>query len=97
MLKKNGKYGVINNKGIELVSFDYDEIEADKTYNTTTYSKDAGYIVKKRTSDGYKYGYIDNNWENVLDAEYTDIKRILDIDSKDIYLIVAKDRSIWRI
>ena len=91
LAKKDGKFGVINNKGVELISFDYDEIEADKTYNTTTFSKDAGYIVKKTTSDGYKYGYINSNWETVLDAEYTSVSRILDIDSKDAYLIVAKE------
>ncbi len=91
LANKDGKYGVINNKGVELISFEYDDIEADKFYDTNTHSKNAGYIVKKTTSEGYKYGYVNSNWETILNAEYTSVSRILDIDSKDVYLIVAKE------
>ncbi len=90
LAKKNGKYGVINNKGIELIPFEYDEIEADKYYIDNGYSK-SGYIVKNTTKEGYRYGYIDSNWKVLLETEYTNISRILNIESDDIYLIVAKN------
>lgn len=90
LAKKNGKYGVINNKGVELIPFEYDEIEADKYYKDNGYSK-SGYIVRKTTEEGYRYGYINSNWDKLLDTEYSSISRILDIEKDDIYLIVAKD------
>ena len=90
LAKRNGKYGVINNKGKELIDFEYDEIEADKYYTDNGYSK-SGYIVKTTTDDGYRYGYISSNWKTVLDTEYTSISRILEIESNDIYLIVARN------
>lgn len=90
LAKQDGKYGVINNKGKELIAFEYDEIEADKYYSDGGYSK-SGYIVKTTTSEGYMYGYISSNWKVMLDAEYTSVSRILDIEENDIYLIVAKN------
>lgn len=90
LAKKDGKYGVINNKGVELIPFEYEEIEADKYYSNGNYSN-SGYIVKRTTSEGYRYGYISSNWKVILDTEYTSISRILDIDSSDIYLIAAKN------
>ena len=88
--KKDGKYGVINNKGTILIPFDYDDIEGDKYYRNKSY-KDSGYIIKKTTSNGYRYGYIDSKWKKIVDTEYTSISRILDIDSDDIYLIISKN------
>jgi len=90
LAKKDGKYGVINNKGVELITFDYEEIQADKYYEDNSYSK-SGYIVKKTTNEGYRYGYIDSNYKMLLNTQYTDIRRILDIDSNDTYLIVAQN------
>ena len=89
LAKKDGKYGVINNKGKELIPFEYAEIEADKYYRNGNY-KESGYIVKKTTGNGYRYGYIDSEWRILLDAEYTNLSRVLEIDSNDIYLIASK-------
>lgn len=90
LAKKDGKYGVINNKGKELIDFEYEEIEADKYYSDNGYSK-SGYIVKVTTDDGYRYGYINSEWKQVLNTEYTSVSRVLDIDSNDIYLIVSRN------
>ena len=90
LAKKSGKYGVINNKGVELIPFEYEEIEADRYYRNGNYLE-SGYIVKSTTKDGYRYGYINSHWEKLLDTEYTDINRILDIDSKDVYIIAGKN------
>ncbi len=89
LAKKDGKYGVINNKGVELIPFEYEEIEADKYYSGGY--KETGYIVKNTKPEGYRYGYINSKWSKLLDAEYSAISRILDIEGEDIYLIVAKD------
>lgn len=89
LAKKDDKYGVINNKGKVLIPFEYKEIVAD-TYYDGTYEK-TGYIVKKETQDGYKYGYIDYKWKKFLDSEYTEVSRLVEVDGKDIYLVVAKN------
>lgn len=90
LAKKDGKYGVINNKGVELIPFEYEEIEGDKYYSDNGYSN-SGYIVKTTTKEGYRYGYINSTWEILLDTQYININRILDINSKDVYLIVSKN------
>lgn len=88
LAKKNGKYGVINNKGKVLIPFNYDEIEADKYYNDG-YNK-SGYIVKTKTENGYRQGYINYKWKKILNPEYISVSRILDINSDDVYLIASK-------
>lgn len=90
LAKKDGKYGVLNNKGVELISFEYEEIEADKYYRNGNYSE-SGYIVKSKTQDGYRYGYVDSKWKEILKTEYTDLHRILEIDSNDVYIIASKN------
>lgn len=89
LAKKNQKYGVINNKGVVLIPFEYEEIEADKYYGDN-YRK-SGYIVKNKTTNGYRYGYINYKWKKILNNDYTAISRVLDINSDDIYLIASKN------
>lgn len=88
LAKKNGKYGVISAKGKKLIPFEYKEIEADKYYNNG-YQK-TGYIVKEEKENDYGYGYIDSNWKKLLDTDYSEIRRVIDIEGEDVYLIVAK-------
>lgn len=89
LARKDEKYGVINNKGAVLIPFDYDEIEADKYYNDGY--KKSGYIVKTKTSNGYRYGYINYKWKKLLNTEYTSVSRILDINEDAVYVIAAKN------
>ena len=58
LVKKEGKYGVINIKGATLVKTKYDTIEADKFYEKDNGYKKAGYIVSRKTDEGYRYGYV---------------------------------------
>lgn len=90
LARKNGKYGVINNKGVELIPFEYDEIEGDKYTQNEEYEK-SGYIIKNKTENGYRYGYIDCKWKKILDTEYSTLSRILNIQSRDAYLIASKN------
>lgn len=89
LVKKKGKYGVIDREGKTLIPFEYSGIEADKYYHEG-YEK-AGYITKEETKDGAKFGYINYKYKKILNTEYTDISRILDIDSEEAYLIVSKN------
>ncbi len=91
LAKLNGKYGVINIKGAKLVNFDYDNIEADKYYLEEEKYKKSGYIVCKTTDEGYRYGYISNKGEKLLDTIYNDIKRVIDIKGEDIYTIASNN------
>ena len=56
-VKKDGAYGVITIKGVKLIDTDYDEITSDGYYNKNSLYSKAGYILRTRTDDGYKYGY----------------------------------------
>jgi len=85
IVKKENKYGVIKSDGKEILKPEYDYIEGDKYYNETI--QNSGYIVGMKNDDGYKYGYLDENAKPVLNVKYNNIERVLDIESKDVYLI----------
>ena len=91
LVKKNGKYGVINIKGATLVKAQYDGIEADRYYEEDTGYKKDGYIVKKTTDEGYRYGYVTVNGKQIIDNKYNDLYRITDINSDEIYIICAEN------
>ena len=65
-VKTDNKYGVITTSGEEIIKPEYDYIEGDKYYSEE--NKTSGYIVGKRSEDGYKYGYIDYNRKETLDV-----------------------------
>lgn len=92
LVKINGKYGVINNKGNYLVNAEYDQITVDNYTTEEDGYKKAGYIVSNTTENGYRYGYIDVNGNMLLEPDYNEISRIIDIkDENNIYLITAQN------
>ena len=91
LVKKNNKYGVINIKGTTLIKIKYDSVNCDKYYDEENGYKYSGYIVSKTTDEGYRYGYINYNGKQLLKINYNDLFRITDIDSKDSYIICAKN------
>ena len=92
LVKLEGKYGVINNKGNYLVEPRYDQITVDNYTTEEDGYKRAGYIVSNTTENGYRYGYIDIDGNVLLETEYTEISRIINIEDNDnIYLIVAQN------
>ncbi len=91
LAKLDGKYGVINIKGAKLVNFEYDNIEADKYYVEPEKYRKSGYIVCKTTDEGYRYGYISNKGEKLIDTNYNDIRRVIDIIGEDVYIIASKN------
>ncbi len=92
LVKLEGKYGVINNKGNYLVEPKYDQITVDNYTTEEDGYKYAGYIVSGTTENGYRYGYVDVEGKVLLETEYTEISRIINIkDNNNIYLIIAQN------
>lgn len=92
LVKKAGKCGVINVKGAKLIDTQYDNIIADGFYTEEEKYGLSGYIVSNKTTDGYKYGYIDCNYKLILNIEYDVVNRIVQSDNiKDIYIIACKN------
>lgn len=91
IVKKQNKYGIINIKGAQLVKTDYDKIESDKYYDKNVGYKNSGYIVSNTTDEGYRYGYVKLNGKEILNVEYNEVYRIIEINSEDIYLICANN------
>lgn len=91
LVKQNEKYGVINIKGNKLIKIAYDKIEVDGYYEKSGYQY-AGYIISNTTEEGYRYGYIDYKGKLILDPEYNELSRIVEIaDNENAYLLCAKN------
>ena len=90
LVKENGEYGIIDEKGHVKIKNKYDAIESDGFYTDENGYKKAGYIVRIVTTDGYRYGYYDCDGTQVLKEEYNQIERLIEIKN-DVYLIVAKN------
>lgn len=91
VIKENGKYGILDEKGNTKIKNEYDSIQADGYYTNENGYKKSGYIVQVTTNDGYRYGYYDSEGAQVLTEEYNQLSRITQIESDDVYLIVAKN------
>lgn len=91
LVEQNGKFGVINIKGNNLIPVKYDIVEVDEYYNDENYNN-AGYIVGIKTEEGYRYGYIDIDGNEILKPEYNELSRIIDIkQDKGLYLLASKN------
>jgi len=90
-VKKDGKYGVISNKGIELVKIKYDFVEGDGYIDKNGSSKEAGYIVGENKGAGLQYGYLDKNEHIILKMENENISRLSKVRSGDLYLVVTQN------
>lgn len=91
LVKKDGKYGVINSKGARLIKEEYDNIVGDGFYTNNEKYKFSGYIVSNKTSQGYRYGYIDYKHKKILEVEYNSIDRILENVGDDVFLLASKN------
>jgi len=91
VVKKNNKYGILDEKGNQKIKNEYDLIQSDEYYSEENGYKKSGYIVRQTTSEGYRYGYYDSEGVQVLAEEYNQLSRITQIQSNDIYLIAAKN------
>ena len=61
-------------------------------FDTETKNAYTGFIVSKVTDEGYRYGYINYNGKVILNTEYNEIDRIIEMeDGKDAYLVAYKN------
>lgn len=92
LVEQDEKLGVINLNGVTVIDVEYDNITVDNYYNADSKYEKTGFIVCKIGDNGYRYGYVNYKGEVILEAEYTEISRITDIEDDDnIYLIAYKD------
>ncbi len=92
LVEQDGKVGVININGMQVIKVEYDSITVDNYYNVDTKYERTGFIVCKRGENGYRYGYIDYQGDIILDAEYTELARVTEMEEDNaIYLIAYKD------
>ncbi|MCI8655050.1 MAG: hypothetical protein HFJ48_04160 [Clostridia bacterium] len=71
---------------IEKILSKYETVESDG------YIEDGGYIVSKKTAQGYRYGYVNYKGKLLLNLEYNAIIRVQNLGNKDkVYLIASKN------
>ena len=70
LVKENGEYGIIDEKGNTKIKNKYDSIQSDGYYTDDNDYKKSGYIVSIITNDGYRYGYYDCDGTQVLSEDY---------------------------
>lgn len=91
-VSEDGKYGLIKLNGDKILKIEYNAISADGYYTSDNKYENAGFIVSKKTDEGYRYGYIDYNGKQLLDCEFSSIKRINSIkNDSTAYLITYKN------
>lgn len=89
-VKKEGLYGAINIKGKQVLPIEYDSILSDGYYDEETKYSNAGFILRIKTDEGYRFGYASPNGKVMLEPIYNEVNRITEInDTKDIYLITS--------
>lgn len=92
LVKQEDKCGVVNINGKIVIPVEYESITADNYYNDETLYKTTGFIVSKKSDEGYRYGYIDYKGHVIIKTEYTQIDRITEMqDDKNIYLVALKN------
>ena len=91
LVSQNKKYGIIDLKGNTILKTEYDICNSDGYYTSKDEYAKSGYIVGNKTNEGYRYGYFNYTGKKILDLKYNDIERVLNEDSKKLYLIVALD------
>lgn len=90
LIKKDGKYGVINIKGTTMVKNKYDYIKGDGYVHDGSH-KDAGYIVGIKSNQGMQYGYIDKEEKEIIKISQESIYRIIETKANDVYLIASQN------
>ncbi len=89
-VKKEGLYGAINIKGKQILPIEYDTILSDGYYDNDTKYSNAGFILRTKTDEGYRFGYAKADGKIILEPIYNEVNRITEIsDTKNIYLITS--------
>lgn len=90
-VEEDGRYGVINIKGTKIIDTEYDMIIADGYYEEKTKYENAGFVLRVKTDDGYRFGYANKQGKIILEPLYNEINRITEMIGEDIYIITANN------
>ena len=92
LVKQNELEGIINMKGKVIIKCEYESVTSDNYYSENGYNKQAGFIVSKKTEDGYRYGYVNYRGTIILNPIYTQLERVTEIaNEKEVYFIAFKN------
>lgn len=92
LVKQNEQEGIINMKGKTIIKCEYESVTSDNYYNEDQNNEKAGFIISKKTDDGYRYGYINYRGSKIVKPIFTQLERVTEIsDDKNIYFIAFKD------
>ena len=85
-------FAVKSNQNIETLLKQFNNVQSDGFYDAKTNAEAAGYIVSNKTTEGYRYGYVNYKGKLLLKPEYNQLYRVMDIENKDkVYIIAAKN------
>ena len=92
LVKQDQKVGVVNMKGKIIIPIEYETITSDNYYNEATKNRTTGFIVSRKTEDGYRYGYINYRGNIILETKYTELERVTEIaNEKELYFIAFQN------
>lgn len=92
LVKQNELEGIINMKGKVIIKCEYESVTSDNYYSENGNNKQAGFIVSKKTEDGYRYGYANYRGTIILKPIYTQLERVTEIaNEKGVYFIAFKN------
>ena len=92
LVKQNELEGIINMKGKVIIKCEYESVTSDNYYSENGNKKQAGFIVSKKTEDGYRYGYANYRGTIILYPIYTQLERVTEIaNEKGVYFIAFKN------
>lgn len=92
LVKQNELEGIINMKGKVIIKCEYESVTSDNYYSENGNKKQAGFIVSKKTEDGYRYGYANYRGTIILNPIYTQFERVTEIaNEKGVYFIAFKN------
>lgn len=85
-------FAVKSNQNIEALLKQFNNVQSDGFYDVKTNTEASGYIVSNKTTEGYRYGYVNYKGKLLLKPEYNQLYRVMDIEDKDrVYIIAAKN------
>ncbi len=92
LVTQNEKVGLINIKGKEIIKPEYYSITADGYYNEQTGYKAVGFVICNRTDEGYRYGYINSQGQELLEPVYNAMQRVTEIiDDENVYIVAQRN------
>ncbi len=95
LVKQNELEGIINMKGKVIIKCEYASVSSDNYFNEKDdkgIGQPAGFIVNKKTDNGYRYGYINYRGTTIINPRYTQLGRVAEItNDKSLYFVAFKD------